>query len=47
MHASSVNVFKGRTDTRKDGLHIEYSVFARIEEGQGADLWKGHFLCAV
>ena len=23
------------------------SVFARIEKGQGADLWKGHFLCAV
>ena len=21
--------------------------FARIEKGQGADLWKGHFLCAV
>ena len=27
------------------GYYIDYSVFARIEGGQGADLGKGHF-CA-
>ena len=33
------------TITQRHG--VVASVFARIEKGQGADLWKGHFLCAV